>query len=212
MQDKGKILLITVCGLIFALAPFSFVKAQNSNDEDPKAELKETESEKADRERAERKRIKREIRERKEKEEARAEISGSVAGKLVLDAASVNAPDWELTRGAYSDRSREGNAVGTYLDFSRGDEKVAISIREYPSLEAAMKVDGVPLAGGRGEKDDRFGESGERIEGENGVFGMLKFRLGNYRVIVVSRNEKNAEQFAAYISQTLRSLTGLKQK
>ena len=199
---QNKILLVSACGFILAIGPFLFVKAQNRTDEDQKAV----------REKAERKKARREIRERKEKQQARTEISESLVGRLLLDAVTVNAPDWELTRGAFSKRREDDDSAGTNLDFGLADEKVAISISEYPSVQEANRNDSPLRSGGYSQKDERFGENGERITGDKGVFWMLTFRKGNYRVMIASRNEKNAEQFAAYVSLTLANLIEPKQK
>jgi hypothetical protein len=201
MRNKVKLLLIVICGLFLAIVPFLFVKAQNNADEIQKAEG----------EKAARKKARRESRERQEKEEARSEISESLVGILVLDSATSKAAGWELIRGAYSKNKGGDFIAGTELVFGQGEEKVAISITEYASDEQALSVDSERRSGGTSKKDVQFGEDGQRITGANGAFWMLTFRQGNYRVMVASPNEKNAEQFAAYAAQAVSNLSSRKQ-
>jgi hypothetical protein len=138
------------------------------------------------------------------------ELNQSALALLLLDLIKANDSTWRLEKATYSAKRGGGDSSGMELVYKKRNLLVAFVIYEYETLnsanEAAKDVSKIGRSAGKAVKYNRFGTSGEKIYGDGGIFWMLTFSLDKFRVLVVSRKEKNAEHFAAFIERAIEEL------
>lgn len=95
------------------------------------------------------------------------------------------------------------NSKNIVMDFQQGNKKARVFISEYDSVEEAVKFSVLDInVNARIENYTQYGEKGRKIYGDT-EFYSLAYRKGKFVVVIDCKDEKIADRFAGYVSDSI---------
>ena len=138
--------------------------------------------------------------------QARAETAKSVVGSIFLDALPVKEPSWVLNKAGFVERGENNKFTYLSMLLKKGDSFTGIDILECDSPKDADERFGGQRSYGASVPFNKYGDKGDKLIGQNGDLMAIRFRKGNFFVVIYTRSDsKTAEHFAEYALEAIKS-------